>query len=55
MRVKEHLLAAFAQLPDDATSEDAEERLRYLATIDEPEREIDAGKGIPHEEVARRA
>lgn len=54
MSVKEQLIAAFEQLPDDATWEDAEKRVRILHGIDQAERDIDAGKGIPHEEVVRR-
>jgi predicted transcriptional regulator len=54
MSVKEQLLASIKDLPEDASWEDAEERIRYLASIDEARAQLDRGEGIPHEEVKRR-
>ena len=51
---RERILAALQDLPDDATFDDAIERLVFLAKIDAGLAELDAGKGIPHEEVKRR-
>ena len=51
---RERILEALQDLPDDATFDDAIERLVFLARIDTGLAELDAGKGIPHEEVKRR-
>ena len=51
---RERILNALQDLPDDATFDDAIERLVFLAKIDAGLAELDAGKGIPHEEVKRR-
>ena len=54
MSVKEQLLASFKDLPDNATWADAEERLRFLASIGQAELEIARGEGVPHEEAKKR-
>jgi predicted transcriptional regulator len=41
-------------LPEDATVDDAIERLVFLAKIDAGLAELDAGLGVPHAEVKRR-
>ena len=51
---RERILEALQDLPDDATVDDAIERLLFLAKVDAGLAELDAGKGIPHEEVKRR-
>lgn len=51
MSVKEQLLASIQNLPDNATWEDAEERIRYLAAIDEGRAQLDRSEGIAHEDV----
>jgi len=51
---RDKILEALQDLPDDATVDDAIERLIFLARIDAGLAELDAGKGIPHEEVKRR-
>ena len=51
---RERILEALQDLPDDATVDDAIERLIFLAKIDAGLAELDAGMGIPHEEVKRR-
>ncbi len=51
---RERILEAVQDLPDEATFDDAIERLVFLAKIDAGLAELDAGKGIPHEEVKRR-
>ena len=48
---KERILEALQDLPSDATVDDAIERLVVLAKIDEGLAELDAGAGIPHEEI----
>jgi predicted transcriptional regulator len=51
---RERILEALQDLPDDATFDDAIERLVFLAKVDAGLAELDAGQGIPHEEVKRR-
>jgi predicted transcriptional regulator len=48
------MIEALRELPEDATLDDAIERLVFLAEIEAGLEELDAGKGIPHEEVKRR-
>jgi len=42
------------QLPDDASVEDAMERLYFLAKIERGLEQANAGKTVSHEEVGRR-
>ena len=51
---RDRIIAALRDLPEDATFEDAIERLVFLARIDIGLAELDAGKGIAHDEVKRR-
>ena len=51
---RERILGALQDLPDDATWADAEERLRFLASVEQAEQEIARGEGIPHEEAKKR-
>jgi predicted transcriptional regulator len=51
---KDRIIEALQSLPPDATVDDAIERLVFLAKIDAGLKELDAGEGIPHEEVKRR-
>lgn len=51
---RERILEALHDLPDDATVDDAIERLVFLARVDAGLAQLDAGQGIPHEEVKRR-
>jgi predicted transcriptional regulator len=53
MSVKEQLPASIQNLPDNATWEDPEDRIRYLSAIDEGRAQIDRGDGIAHEDVKR--
>jgi hypothetical protein len=41
-------------LPEDATVEDAIERLCFIAKVQKGIRELDAGQGISHEDARRR-
>ena len=52
--VRERILQALENLPPDATFDDAIERLVFLAKIDAGLVELDAGKGVPHDEAKRR-
>ena len=42
------------QLPDDATIEDAIERLYFLTKIERGLQEADAGLTVPHDEAKKR-
>jgi len=53
-RVKERVIEAVRSLPDDATVEDAMERLYFLAKVEEGLRQADAGKTVDTEEARRR-
>lgn len=51
MSTKEIALASIQELPDSASWEDIEERVRFLAAIEKGRRDIREGKVVPHEEV----
>ena len=54
MTVKEEILELMEQLPDDATIEDAIERLIVLYKIQQGLEQLDKGEGIPQEEAKKR-
>ena len=51
---KQRALDAVAALPEDATFEDAMERLYFLAKVEKGLAQADAGELIPHDEVEAR-
>ena len=51
--VKERILESLAALPENATIEDAMERLYFLAKIERGQADADAGRVIPHDEVEK--
>lgn len=51
---KQLALEAVERLPDDATIEDAMERLAFLSEIEAGLADADAGRTVPHEEVLAR-
>jgi predicted transcriptional regulator len=51
MTTKDIAIKTIQDLPDSATWEDIEERIRFLAAIDKGLADIKAGKVIPHEQV----
>jgi predicted transcriptional regulator len=51
---KDRVLKAVRDLPEDASVEDAMERLYFLAKIEEGERQAEAGETVSHEEAKRR-
>jgi len=53
-KVKERVIDAVRELPDDATVEDAMERLYFLAKVEKGLQEAEAGKTVSHEEAKRR-
>ena len=50
---KQKILQAVEGLPDNATLDDAIERLCFLAKVEEGLRQSDAGETVPHADAAR--
>ncbi len=50
-KVKELVIDAIRDLPEDATVEDAMERLYFLAKVEEGLRQAEAGQTVSHEEA----
>lgn len=53
MSTKERAIISIQELPDTATWEEIEERIRFLAAIEKGREDIKSGKVIPHEEVKK--
>lgn len=53
MTVKDIAIRTIQQLPEDATWEDIQERIRFVAGVRKGLGELDEGKGIAHEDVRR--
>ena len=51
---RDRIIELLRELPTDATIDDAIERLVFVAKIEAGLNELDAGKGIPHDEAKRR-
>ena len=51
---KQRILDALDDLPEDASVEEAIERLYFLAKVESGFRQIDAGQTLDHDEVKRR-
>jgi predicted transcriptional regulator len=51
--VKQRAIEAIRSLPEDATLEDAIERLCFIAKVEEGLRQSEAGELIPHEEIKK--
>jgi predicted transcriptional regulator len=51
MTTKEHAIKVIQDLPADATWEDIQERVNFMAGVRKGLRELDEGKGIPHSVV----
>ena len=54
MTIKEKVIQAVRDLPDDASIEDAMERLLFLAKIERGLQQADAGQTISHAQVKER-
>ena len=52
--LKERVIDAVRGLPENATVEDAMERLYFLAKVEEGIRQADAGQTVSHEEARKR-
>jgi predicted transcriptional regulator len=51
MSAKKIALASIQELPDTASWEGIEERVRFLAAIEKGRQDIRAGKVVPHKDV----
>lgn len=51
MTTKEQALHIIEDLPDDATWDDVQERINFVAGVRKALRELDEGKGIPHARI----
>ena len=51
MSTKEIAIRSLQELPEDATWEDVQERINFVAGVRKGLRELDEGKGIPHDRV----
>lgn len=55
VRIKQEVLAMIERLPDEASLDEIMAQLYFRMQVDAGLAELDAGRGIPHEEVERRA
>jgi hypothetical protein len=51
MTTKEIAIHAIEELPEDATWDDVQERINFVVGVRKGLRELDDGKGIPHNRV----
>ena len=51
MTTKQIAIQTIQELPDDATWDEIQERIRFVAGVRKGLRELDEGKGIPHDRV----
>lgn len=51
MTAKELALRAIRELPDDATWDDVQERINFAAGVRKGLRELDEGRGVPHDRI----
>lgn len=54
MTDKQRIVQAVQQLPEDATVEDAIERLCFIAKVQKGLEELDGGYGVSHDEARER-
>ena len=52
--IKGQVMKLIEQLPDDVTVDDILDELYFKSQVDAGLRELDEGKGIPHQEVKER-
>ena len=51
MTTKEVAIKSIKELPEEATWEDIQERINFVAGVRKGLRELDEGKGIPHDRI----
>ena len=54
LQIKSEIIRAIEDLPDDATIEDAMERLYFLAKIEQGLEQSESGKTVSHTEIKAR-
>ncbi|HJW85864.1 MAG TPA: hypothetical protein VJ440_04450 [Candidatus Brocadiaceae bacterium] len=52
--IKKQVIQMIESLPDDVTMNDIMAELHFKVQVDAGLKELDEGKGIPHEEIERR-
>ena len=52
-QLKEQVIKIVKNLPEEATLDDVMEELYFKSQVDAGLRELDEGRGIPHEEVQK--
>jgi predicted transcriptional regulator len=52
MTTKQIAIQTIQELPDNATWDDIQERVRFVAGVRKGLGELDEGKGIPHDRVS---
>ena len=52
--IKEQVIHMIQSLPEDATVDDIMSELYFKLQVDAGLRELDEGKGIPHDEIQKR-
>jgi hypothetical protein len=51
MTSKEIALKTIEQLPENASWEDIQERINFIVGVRKALRELDEGKGVPHDKI----
>ena len=51
MTTKEIALKTIRELPEDASWQDVQERINFIVGVHKGVRELDEGKGTPHDKV----
>jgi len=51
MNIKELAIKSIEDLPENASWEDIQDRISFIAGVRKGIRELEEGKGIPHEQV----
>ena len=51
MTTKEVAIRSIQELPEEATWEDIQERISFVVGVRKGLRELDEGKGIPHDRI----
>jgi len=51
MTMKQQAIHAIEELPEDATWEDIQDRIHFVAGVRKAIRELDEGQGIPHDQI----
>jgi len=53
MTIKKIAIKSIQDLPEDATWEDIQERINFVAGVRKGLRELDERRGIPHEDIKK--